>query len=115
MKKKLLLLPLLLLCGCSTNGVSSSSNISSSSVVEKLDYTLYSSKGDETYKYWFYVDYNSGGKLVIARKGVNDESYTEYKSFKFGKYECLYEYGDYQGYDYVYDYGEYAIWYVKGK
>lgn len=124
MKKILVgIISLLLLCSCTSINKSntSSSNINKESptiseIVEQ-SYTLYE-KGNnkDGFYYWFYIDFENGGKLVIARRtSGSDKEFTEYKTFSLGHYECYYRYSDYTGHEYVYDYGEFALWVKEGK
>ena len=116
MKKICLLLIPLLLCSCNTNNKDSSelSNVSESTS-EKLSYVIYENgnKNSDGYWYWFNIDYNDNAKLVINRKDEKSD-YAIYKTFPFGKYECIYQYSKYGSQESVYDYGEFAIWYRLG-
>lgn len=114
MKKICLLLIPLLLCSCATNN-KDSSELSNVSTSEKLSYVIYENgnKNSDGYWYWFNIDYNDNAKLVINRKDEKSE-YIVYKTFPFGKYECIYQYSKYGSQESVYDYGEFAIWYRLG-
>ena len=111
MKKICLLLIPLLLCSCGSNIEDNKKAVSSEITSQRQGYTIYKRDSGDT-KYVFYIDYNNGGKLVIAKSDTKEGSYEEYKSFPLGSYEC-YKMNNVSTKEYVYDYGDYAIWVLE--
>lgn len=81
----------------------------------KVEYKKYDvGLNEDGYRYWFFIDYQQGGALIVARSNDDGYKYVEHKSFPFGKYEYIYTYTKYGNEESVYDYGDYAVWVKKG-
>ena len=101
--KRLLLIPLLFLCSCNVNSISSNTN---KYEIYELGYTT----DDNGYVYLATINYQDNAKLKLYKYKEGKDSVVV-KEWEFGKYNVIYEQWNI---DYLYDYGSFAIYRPHG-
>lgn len=113
MKKLLLLMPLLFLCSCQSNGVSGTTIKGSSGEDIKVNVYIYElghTKDDNGYVYYATIDYLHNAKLQLYKYKEGKETIIA-KEWEFSKYDVVFQ-NEYV--DYLYDYGSFAIYRPHG-